>query len=209
MASLKELLVNVGSSDLTEACKSKSKKKRKINESSDLIIDALTIILEMAESKSLTSDETKILETTIEFTFNSILESEYEDEYEDEDEYEYEDEDEDLEFECSDCGWIGFESELDEDGCCPECGSASVSETFYDEEEFDEDEIYESNMLNKTPADVKRAAKSYAKSAAGKKTVKNANRKRAKFAAKIDACAEKGKTFSFKAMTCIKSKKRR
>lgn len=195
MASLKELL-NLGNSELSEGCKTKKKTKKNI-EANDLTVEALTTILEMVESDALTSDEIKILASTVEYTFSNILESAEED-------YEEEELEDDLLYTCNDCGWEGYESDLDEDGNCPECGGFT-SEAPYE----DEDEMFESNMLNKTPADVKRAAKSYAKSAKGKKTVKNANRKRAKFAAKIDSCAEKGKTFSFKEMTCVKPKKRR
>ena len=64
-------------------------------------------------------------------------------------------------------------------------------------------------MLNKTPPAVKKAAKAYARSASGKKAKKISAKKRAKYASKINACSEKGKTFSFKSMTCIKSKKQR
>ncbi len=223
MASLKQLL-NLGKTNLSEGCK-KKKKTKKIVETTDLNIEALSTILEMVKSNSLTSDEIKLLASTIEYTFTSIMESDEEDYEEEESSYtctECEwsglesdlDEDgncpecgstvaEESECECEDCGWTGLESDLDEDGNCPECGGI-VSEISYDD-----DEMYESNMLNKTPPDVKRAAKSYARSAKGKKAVKNANKKRAKFAAKIDSCAEKGKTFSFKEMTCVKPKKRR
>ena len=67
----------------------------------------------------------------------------------------------------------------------------------------------EAAMLNKTPPAVKKAAKAYARSASGKKAKKVSAKKRAKYASKINACSEKGKTFSFKAMTCVKSKKQR
>ena len=134
--------------------------------------------------------------------------------------------DESYIFTCNDddeqgCDWEGSEDELveNEDGdlVCPHCGS-SVSEVSYededdyeeDEDDYEEDEeLEEGMMLKKSTAAEKKAAKAYARSAKGKKTLKLQAKKRKKYATKISRCSEKGKTFSFREMTCIKSKKRR
>jgi len=72
-----------------------------------------------------------------------------------------------------------------------------------------ESKIEEGMTLKKTTSKQKMKAKKYRNSAAGKKTMKLAAKKRKKYATKISRCAEKGKTFSLKKMTCVKSKKRR
>jgi hypothetical protein len=130
---------------------------------------------------------------------DSYVDEVYDDEDEDED---YEDEDyDDEEYDDED-----YDEEYDD-----EYDDEDEDEEYDDEEEAEEEEedMYESAMLNKTPPAVKKAAKAYARSASGKKAKKISAKKRAKYASKINACSEKGKTFSFKSMTCIKSKKQR
>ena len=229
MANLRELLAQVESGVLHEACKRKNKKsKRPLKESTALTIEALETIIEMVKTNSLTLREQDELIESIETVFNNVAD----DDYEETSSY----------YTCSECGWEGSEPNTDDEGenICPDCDSY-VDEVYddededeeyddedeeyddedeeyddededyddEDEDEEDEDDMYESAMLNKTPPDVKKAAKAYARSASGKKAKKVSAKKRAKYASKINACSEKGKTFSFKSMTCIKSKKQR
>ena len=222
MANLRELLAQVESGVLREACKRKNKKSKKpLKESTALTIEALETIIEMVKTNSLTLREQDELMESIETVFNNVA-----DDYEETSSH----------YTCSECGWEGSEPNTDDEGenICPDCDSY-VDEVYededdedyddedyddedyddeddedYDDEDEDEDEdMYEGAMLNKTPPAVKKAAKAYAKSASGKKAKKISAKKRAKFASKINACSEKGKTFSFKTMTCIKSKKQR
>ena len=74
--------------------------------------------------------------------------------------------------------------------------------------ECDDDDLDEA-MLHRTSAKKRKAARRYARSAAGKKAKKIAAKKRRKYANKISRCKSKGKTFSLKKMTCVKSKTRR
>ncbi len=239
MANLRELLAQVESGVLHEACKRKNKKSKKpLKESTALTIEALETIIEMVKTNSLTLREQDELMESIETVFNNVA-----DDYEETSSH----------YTCSECGWEGSEPNTDDEGenICPDCDSYvdEVYEDYEDDEDYedyeddedyedyddedyedyddedyddeddedydddddeDEDEdMYEGAMLNKTPPAVKKAAKAYAKSASGKKAKKISAKKRAKFASKINACSEKGKTFSFKAMTCIKSKKQR
>ena len=247
MANLRELLAQVESGVLHEACKRKNKKSKKpLKESTALTIEALETIIEMVKTNSLTLREQDELIESIETVFNNVA-----DDYEETSSH----------YTCSECGWEGSEPNTDDEGenICPDCDSY-VDEVYDDEdededyddededyddedeeyddedeeyddedEEYDEDDedyddedeedddededeeddMYESAMLNKTPPAVKKAAKAYARSASGKKAKKISAKKRAKYASKINACSEKGKTFSFKSMTCIKSKKQR
>ena len=231
MANLRELLAQVESGVLHEACKRKNKKSKKpLKESTALTIEALETIIEMVKTNSLTLREQDELMESIETVFNNVA-----DDYEETSSH----------YTCSECGWEGSEPNTDDEGenICPDCDSY-VDEVYededededyddededyddededyddedeeYDDEEYDdededeEDDMYESAMLNKTPPAVKKAAKAYARSASGKKAKKISAKKRAKYASKINACSEKGKTFSFKSMTCIKSKKQR
>lgn len=192
-------------------------------------VEALETLIEMVKNDALNDAETAELVESIEAIFNNILvESEhYDSEFEDEVE-EYEDEESEV---C--CDWTGTEDELDtdeetEEFMCPSCGS-SVSEyedeesgeTMFscnddfceseeEDEESEEDEYMEEGaMLNKSTMAEKKAAKMYARSAAGKKTLKLVAKKRNKYATQIEKCAGKGKTFSFKKMTCVTSKKQR
>ena len=240
MANLRELLAQVESGVLHEACKRKNKKSKKpLKESTALTIEALETIIEMVKTNSLTLREQDELMESIETVFNNVADDDYEEEEETSSHYT-----------CSECGWEGSEPNTDDEGenICPDCDSY-VDEVYDDEdyddedededydnedeeyddededeeyededeeyddededEEDEEDDMYESAMLNKTPPDVKKAAKAYARSASGKKAKKSSAKKRAKYASKINACSEKGKTFSFKSMTCIKSKKQR
>ena len=227
MANLRELLAQVESGVLHEACKRKNKKSKKpLKESTALTIEALETIIEMVKTNSLTLREQDELIESIETVFNNVAD----DDYEETSSY----------YTCSECGWEGSEPNTDDEGenICPDCDSY-VDEVYddedededyddedededyeyedYEDEEYDdededeedEDDMYESAMLNKTPPAVKKAAKAYAKSASGKKAKKISAKKRAKYASKINACSEKGKTFSFKSMTCVKSKKQR
>ena len=224
MANLRELLAQVESGVLHEACKRKNKKSKKpLKESTALTIEALETIIEMVKTNSLTLREQDELIESIETVFNNVAD----DDYEETSSY----------YTCSECGWEGSEPNTDDEGenICPDCDSY-VDEDYedyedyededyedyededeedededeeYDDEDEDEDDMYESAMLNKTPPAVKKAAKAYAKSASGKKAKKISAKKRAKYASKINACSEKGKTFSFKSMTCVKSKKQR
>ncbi len=231
MANLRELLAQVESGVLHEACKRKNKKSKKpLKESTALTIEALETIIEMVKTNSLTLREQDELIESIETVFNNVAD----DDYEETSSY----------YTCSECGWEGSEPNTDDEGenICPDCDSY-VDEVYedededYDDEDYDdedededeeyddededeeyndedededeEDDMYESAMLNKTPPAVKKAAKAYARSASGKKAKKISAKKRAKYASKINACSEKGKTFSFKSMTCIKSKKQR
>ena len=236
MANLRELLAQVESGVLHEACKRKNKKSKKpLKESTALTIEALETIIEMVKTNSLTLREQDELMESIETVFNNVADDDYEEETS-------------SYYTCSECGWEGSEPNTDDEGenICPDCDSY-VDEVYDDEdydnedeeyddededeeyededeeyddedeeyddededEEDEEDDMYESAMLNKTPPDVKKAAKAYARSASGKKAKKVSAKKRAKYASKINACSEKGKTFSFKSMTCIKSKKQR
>ena len=240
MANLRELLAQVESGVLHEACKRKNKKsKRPLKESTALTIEALETIIEMVKTNSLTLREQDELMESIETVFNNVADDDYEEETS-------------SHYTCNECGWEGSEPNTDDEGenICPDCDSY-VDEVYDDEdeeyddedeeyddedeeyddedeeyddedEEYDdedeeyeededdeEDDMYESAMLNKTPPAVKKAAKAYARSASGKKAKKVSAKKRAKYASKINACSEKGKTFSFKSMTCIKSKKQR
>ena len=224
MANLRELLAQVESGVLHEACKRKNKKsKRPLKESTALTIEALETIIEMVKTNSLTLREQDELIESIETVFNNVADDDYEEETS-------------SHYICNECGWEGSEPNTDDEGenICPDCDSY-VDEVYDDEdedededeeyddedEEYDdededeeynddeEDDMYESAMLNKTPPAVKKAAKAYARSASGKKAKKVSAKKRAKYASKINACSEKGKTFSFKSMTCIKSKKQR
>lgn len=70
-------------------------------------------------------------------------------------------------------------------------------------------ELNESMTLNKTTAKQRMQAKKYRNSASGKKAAKLVAKKRKKYATKISRCSGKGKTFSLKTMSCVKSKKRR
>lgn len=285
MANLRELLGQVESKQINEACKKKGKKKTKKTSMIESNTEALSAILEMVENDSLSELELENLMESIENIFNSVLlES---DDYEDDD---YEDDDyEETYYSCNDddeqgCDWEGSEDELveNEDGdmVCPHCGS-SVSEISDEDYEDYEDEIYESKVkvfgiewdndekevddddldstviieidleniddeytiedaiedkldsvyglahkdwesytilesklkeglvLGKTSMKDRMASKKYGMTAAGKKAKRKSAKKRAKFAAKIDMCSEKGKTFSFKDMTCVRTKKRR
>ena len=220
MANLRELLAQVESGVLHEAGKRKNKKSKKpLKESTALTIEALETIIEMVKTNSLTLREQDELMESIETVFNNVA-----DDYEETSSH----------YTCSECGWEGSEPNTDDEGenICPDCDSY-VDEVYEDEDDEDyedyeddedyedyedyeddedyedEDDMYESAMLNKTPPAVKKAAKAYAKSASGKKAKKNSTKKRAKYASKINACSEKGKTFSFKSMTCVKSKKQR
>ena len=242
MANLRELLAQVESGVLHEACKRKNKKSKKpLKESTALTIEALETIIEMVKTNSLTLREQDELMESIETVFNNVAD----DDYEETSSY----------YTCSECGWEGSEPNTDDEGenICPDCDSyvdevyddededeydddeeeyddEDEDEEYEDDEEYDdeyeyeyeddedeeeyddeddEDDMYESAMLNKTPPAVKKAAKAYARSASGKKAKKSSAKKRAKYASKINACSEKGKTFSFKAMTCVKSKKQR
>ena len=230
MANLRELLAQVESGVLHEACKRKNKKSKKpLKESTALTIEALETIIEMVKTNSLTLREQDELIESIETVFNNVADDDYEETS--------------SHYTCSECGWEGSEPNTDDEGenICPDCDSY-VDEVYddedededyddededyddedyddedYDDEDYDdededeedEDDMYESAMLNKTPPAVKKAAKAYARSASGKKAKKVSAKKRAKYASKINACSEKGKTFSFKSMTCIKSKKQR
>ena len=161
--------------------------------------------------------------------------SEEDEDYAEEDEYSEEDE-VTPEFACTneECEWSGSADELsyneedeEAEGICPVCGSAveqlsdeegsdEDDDSVWDEEGSDDDysledeegELEES-LLNKTSAHDKKASKMYNQSAAGKKSMKLNAKKRAKYATKISRCSEAGKTFSFKAMACVKSNKRR
>ena len=234
MANLRELLAQVESGVLHEACKRKNKKSKKpLKESTALTIEALETIMEMVKTNSLTLREQDELMESIETVFNNVADDDYEETS--------------SHYTCSECGWEGSEPNTDDEGenICPDCDSYvdevyededeyedyddedeeyddedeeyddeyeeydDVDEEYDDEEYDDEDDMYESAMLNKTPPAVKKAAKAYARSASGKKAKKISAKKRAKYASKINACSEKGKTFSFKSMTCIKSKKQR
>lgn len=42
------------------------------------------------------------------------------------------------ELECDTCGWIGDPAELDEDDCCPDCGSSEIVE-YVPDDEVDDD----------------------------------------------------------------------
>ena len=76
--------------------------------------------------------------------------------------------------------------------------------------DYIEDEgLTEGLILKKSSMKKRMAAKKYARSVAGKKSRKIMAKKRKKYATKIKRCAGKGKTFSFKTMSCIKKKKRR
>jgi len=76
--------------------------------------------------------------------------------------------------------------------------------------DYIEDEgLSEGLMLKKSSMKKRMAAKKYARSAAGKKSKKIMAKKRKKYATKIKRCAGKGKTFSFKTMSCVKKHKRR
>ncbi len=234
MANLRELLAQVESGVLHEACKRKNKKSKKpLKESTALTIEALETIIEMVKTNSLTLREQDELMESIETVFNNVA-----DDYEETSSH----------YTCSECGWEGSEPNTDDEGenICPDCDSyvdevyedEDEDEDYDDEDEYDDeyddeyedeyeyeeddeyedeyeddededDDMYESAMLNKTPPAVKKAAKAYARSASGKKAKKISAKKRAKYASKINACSEKGKTFSFKSMTCIKSKKQR
>ena len=234
MANLRELLAQVESGVLHEACKRKNKKSKKpLKESTALTIEALETIIEMVKTNSLTLREQDELIESIETVFNNVA-----DDYEETSSH----------YTCSECGWEGSEPNTDDEGenICPDCDSYvdevyddedededyddeddeeyddedeeyddedeeydDEDEEYDDEDEDEEDDMYESAMLNKTPPAVKKAAKAYARSASGKKAKKISAKKRAKYASKINACSEKGKTFSFKSMTCIKSKKQR
>lgn len=236
MANLRELLAQVESGVLHEAYKEKDRSKsakkmtkaeqrKRLKKSTSLTIEALETIIEMVKTNSLTLREQDELMESIETVFNNVAD----DDYEETSSY----------YTCSECGWEGSEPNTDDEGenICPDCDSY-VDEVYededdedydddeyedeeYDDEEYDdeddedeeyeddEDDMYESAMLNKTPPVVKKAAKAYARSASGKKAKKVSAKKRAKYASKINACSEKGKTFSFKAMTCVKSKKQR
>lgn len=216
MANLRELLAQVESGVLHEACKKKDRSKsakkmtkaeqrKRLKESTSLTIEALETIIEMVKTNSLTLREQDELIESIETVFNNVADDDYEETS--------------SHYTCSECGWEGSEPNTDDEGenICPDCDSyvdevyddEDEDEDYDDEEEEDEDDMYESAMLNKTPPDVKKAAKAYARSASGKKAKKVSAKKRAKYASKINACSEKGKTFSFKSMTCIKSKKQR
>lgn len=220
MANLRELLAQVESGVLHEACKKKDRSKsakkmtkaeqrKRLKESTSLTIEALETIIEMVKTNSLTLREQDELIESIETVFNNVADDDYEETS--------------SHYTCSECGWEGSEPNTDDEGenICPDCDSyvdevyddededEDEDEDYDDEEEEDEDDMYESAMLNKTPPAVKKAAKAYARSASGKKAKKVSAKKRAKYASKINACSEKGKTFSFKSMTCIKSKKQR
>ncbi len=230
MATLRELMAK--QENLVKTNKRPGKEVKTITEN-NLTLDALTTILEMVENDALTSDEVTSLQETIEYIFNNILESEdeeYTDDEDEDDEYTADDEeeeytdDEEIYYTCDneECGWSGTESELveneDADMVCPECGSY-VSEDAEDEDSYedsededsyeDSEDLEEGMVLNKTSMADKKASKQYARSAAGKKTLKLQAKKRSKYATKIARCTEKGKTFSFKEMTCVKPKKRR
>ena len=240
MANLRELLAQVESGVLHEACKRKNKKsKRPLKESTALTIEALETIIEMVKTNSLTLREQDELMESIETVFNNVADDDYEEETS-------------SHYTCNECGWEGSEPNTDDEGenICPDCDSYvdevyddedeeyddedeeyddedeeyddedeeyddedeeydDEDEEYEDDEDDEEDDMYESAMLNKTPPAVKKAAKAYARSASGKKAKKVSAKKRAKYASKINACSEKGKTFSFKSMTCIKSKKQR
>ncbi len=230
MASLRELLNKVdGSLNETESTTSRELTVEALEALIDMVKgDALT-------ESEITELKTSI-ETVFN---NVMTESYDEDEYYDGDDYadtetgeygEYVDPDAEEyptpDFACTnpDCGWEGYAAELTEEGNCPECGS-EVEEVFvsdeepgdevWDDEEDSEidysydDEDLEESLLNKTSAHDKKASKMYKKSAAGKKSMKLNAKKRAKYATKISRCSEKGKTFSFKTMSCVKSNKRR
>ena len=256
MANLRELLAQVESGVLHEACKKKDRSKsakkmtkaeqrKRLKKSTSLTTEALETIIEMVKTNSLTLREQDELIESIETVFNNVA-----DDYEETSSY----------YTCSECGWEGSEPNTDDEGenICPDCDSyvdeeyddsdeyddddedveyddgndyddedeeyddededddedeeyddEDEDEEYDDEDEDEEDDMYESAMLNKTPPAVKKAAKAYARSASGKKAKKVSAKKRAKYASKINACSEKGKTFSFKSMTCIKSKKQR
>lgn len=69
--------------------------------------------------------------------------------------------------------------------------------------------ITEGMTLKKTTSRQRAKAKRYRNSVAGKKAMKLNLKKRKKYSDRIAACAGKGKTFSMKKKTCVKSKKRR
>ena len=98
---------------------------------------------------------------------------------------------------------IIFNNILDEDGD-EDCECDGEDENC----ECDDDDLDEA-MLHRTSAKKRKAARRYARSAAGKKAKKIAAKKRRKYANKISRCKSKGKTFSLKKMTCVKSKTRR
>jgi len=173
---------------------------KKGNELTENRLDALEAILEMAEEDALNSEEILELESSIEAIFNNILEESEEEESE-----------EDF-YECTECDWEGYESDLDEDGNCPKCGSKVeyiADDEAEDEEEGEDDRLEEGMTLKKTTSKQRAKAKKYRNSAAGKKAMKLNLKKRKKFSKRISACAGKGKTFSMKKKTCVKSKKRR
>jgi len=97
---------------------------------------------------------------------------------------------------------IIFNNILDEDGD-EDCECDGEDENCECDDDLDE------AMLHRTSAKKRKAARRYARSAAGKKAKKIAAKKRRKYANKISRCKSKGKTFSLKKMTCVKSKTRR
>lgn len=101
---------------------------------------------------------------------------------------------------------IIFNNILDEDG--DEDGDEDC-ECDGEDENCECDDDLDEAMLHRTSAKKRKAARRYARSAAGKKAKKIAAKKRRKYANKISRCKSKGKTFSLKKMTCVKSKTRR
>ena len=109
-----------------------------------------------------------------------------------------ESEDEDCDGEvCFDCGECV--DELNEEYKCEDCASMNESE----------EEISEAQKLKKSSVKAKKAAKKYAKTAAGKKAKLKTKKKRKKFADKIAACEEKGKSFSIRTKRCRNAKETR
>lgn len=157
---------------------------------SNLTVDSLDTILEMAISNTLNEDERELLIDSIDYIFNNILA-----------------ESEEKRFACVRKGcWEGTEDEL-KDGKCPKCGDDVKLVEGCDEE--DDDDLHESNTLKKTTSKQKAKAKKYRSSTAGKKAMKLHAIKRKKFAMQIKRCTKKGQSFSFRSMTCVKTKKRK
>jgi len=154
------------------------------------VVEMIESVIEMIEFNSLSTDEMDVLTESIEDIFNGILkESVIFDEMTCED-------DEDQ---CEECGDCTSEDELDaNEGMCKSCWAEEAGESPLEEA-----------MLKRTSAKKRKAAKAYARSAKGKKAMKLNAKKRKKYATKITRCKGKGKTFSFKKMTCVKPKKRR
>lgn len=169
----------------------------------DLIVESLESLVEMVENDSLSDLEIAELVESIEDIFNSVLEEEnklldYDD-----------DEMKTVDYHGYTCKVL----EVLDDSVIIEFPDGEQKEVEFEELQQQDDMVKsivtESKLLNRTSMKDRMKARKYSKTAAGKKSKRLAAKKRKKYAQRISRCAEKGKSFSFKTMSCTLKKHRR